>query len=45
MGVICGVHGAKEEFIERFVGKAIRKETTRKTGIGWRIIVKWICKK
>jgi hypothetical protein len=34
MGMICGVHGGKEEFIEDFVGKTIRKETTRKTGIG-----------
>jgi hypothetical protein len=41
MDMICGVHGG----IEDFVGKAIRKETTRKTGIGWRIIVKWISMK
>jgi hypothetical protein len=37
MGMMCGVKVCGEESIEGFHRKDL--------GIGWRIVVKWICKK
>lgn len=33
VGEACGTHGRGQKSVERFGGKARKKETTRKTGV------------
>jgi hypothetical protein len=45
MGRACSTHWEEEKCIQGFGGKARRKETTRKTDVGGRIILKWVLEK
>jgi hypothetical protein len=38
----CSTHERKEECIQDLCGKSRRKETTRRTDVGGRIILKYI---
>jgi hypothetical protein len=45
MGRACGTHGRQDRRIEGFSGQNVGKETTCKTDLDGRIILKLICKK
>jgi hypothetical protein len=45
MGRACGTHRSEAECMQGFIRKVKRKETSRKTKTGGRIILKWIFEK
>jgi len=44
MGGACGTYGGEEKCVQGFGGETRGKETTWKTGLGWKIILKLIFK-